>query len=378
MKIYIDTAASGKTDEKVVEAMLPYFTEKYANASSMHEMGQEARRAVEDARAVIAKSINAKPEEIYFTSGGTEGNNTVVKGLAFKKEKGHIIVLKIEHDCILNAAMWLEKRGFEVTYLGVDEKGFVKTEELEKAIRKDTILVSVMHANNEIGTIQNLKKIGEICRKHKVLFHTDACQSYMKTDIDVEKMNIDMMTINAHKIHGPKGVGALFIKKGIKIEPLLHGGGHEKGLRSGTENVPGIVGFAKAVQLMNKKENQTIVKLRDKLIKELLKIERTRLNGPEGKNRLCNNINVTFERLEGESILMRLNDEGIYVSTGSACSSQSLEPSHVLKAIGLPHEIIHGSIRFSLSRYNTEEEIDYVIEKTKSVIKELRKFSPIK
>ncbi len=376
-KIYLDNGASTKVEPKVVEAMLPYFTEKYGNASSLHSLGRDAKKVLEDSRKIIAKSINAKPEEIIFTSGGTESNNLAIKGIAFaNKEKNHIITTKIEHDCVLESCKWLETQGFKVTYLDVDKEGFVNPEDLEKAINEKTILVSIIHGNNEIGTIQDLAELGEVCKKHNVLFHTDACQSYTKTELDVEKFNLDLLTLNSHKIHGPKGVGTLYIKKGTKIIPWQHGGGHEFNLRSGTENIPGIVGFAEAVKLGEKKHVEYMTKLRDKLIKGVLKIPNTRLNGPKEK-RLCNNANFSFKRIEGESITGHLDLEGVSASTGSACSSKTLEPSHVLLAIGLTREEAHGSLRLTLSRFTKEEDVDYTIEKLPKIIKKLRSISPL-
>ena len=378
-QIYLDNAATTSVDKIVVEEMLPYFSEKFGNISSIHSIGQEAKEAVEEARKIIAKSLNAEEEEIYFTSGGTESNNMVLKGLFFenKNSKNHIITTKVEHDCVLNTCKWLEKQGAEVTYLNVDSEGFVKPEDVNKAIKKNTLVVSIIHGNNEIGTINDLAAIGKICQDKKVLFHTDACQSYTKTKLDVKTQNLDLVTLNAHKIHGPKGIGALYIKKGIKIMPLLHGGGHEKGKRSGTENVPGIVGFAKAVSLAKDSYILPMEKLRDKLIEGILKIENIKLNGPREK-RLCNNINVCFGNIEGESINGYLEQEGIYCSTGSACSSHTLEPSHVLRAIGRTHLEANSSIRLTLSRENTEEDVNKVLEVLPGVVAKLRKMSPFK
>ncbi len=379
-EIYLDNAATTPVDKKIVEAMIPYFTKEYGNASSQHLKGQEAKRALEQARDTIAKSISAKSEEIIFTSGGTESNNLTLKGLYFQNKKtgkNHIITTKIEHDCILNASKWLEKQGAQVTYLDVDEEGFINLEQLKNSIKENTLLVSVIHGNNEIGTIQDLETIGKICREKQVYFHTDACQSYTKTKLNVKKQNLDLVTLNAHKIHGPKGVGALYIRKGIKITPLLHGGGHEKGIRSGTENIPGIIGFAKAVQLAKTKHNKQMQKLRDKLINGILQIENTQLNGPH-ENRLCNNINICFNNIEGESIGGYLEAHGICSSTGSACSSHTLEPSHVLKAIGKTPLQANSSIRLSLSRLNTEQEINKVLETLPNIVNKLRKISPFK
>ncbi|MBW2982453.1 cysteine desulfurase [Candidatus Woesearchaeota archaeon] len=376
--IYLDNGATTKLDPEVVEVMNKYHLEVYGNASSSHHKGQEAKMALNDARHIIAKSIGAKDKEIIFTSGGTEANNFAVKGIAFaKKEKGkHIITTKIEHDCVLNANKWLEKQGYKVTYLDVDEEGFVNPEDLEKAITPETILVSVIHGNNEIGTIQDLKKIYEICKKHNVYFHTDACQSYTKTELSAK--HADLITLNAHKIHGPKGVGALFIKKGTKITPLAHGGGHEFNLRSGTENILGIAGFAKAVQLAMKKEHtKKMTELRDYFTEEVLKIPDTILNGPKGDKRLCNNINVSFRYVEGESIGAYLDSNGICTSTGSACSSHNLEPSHVIMALEDNSERAHGSLRFTISRFTTKEELDFTLQELKKTIQKLRKISPL-
>ena len=378
-QIYLDNAATTKVDEKVVKAMLPYFTEKYGNASSQHLIGQEAKRALEESRRIIAKSIGAKSDEIIFTSSGTESNNLILKGLFFSNVgKNHIITTKIEHDCIMNTCRWLEKRGARVTYLDVDSKGFVNLEDLKKSITPRTLVVSIIHGNNEIGTIQDLESIGKICKEKGVYFHTDACQSYTKVPINVKKQNLDFVTLNSHKIHGPKGVGALYIKKGIKITPLLHGGGHEFGIRSSTENISGIVGFAKAVKIASNRDIKKMKKLRDKLIKGILEIPNTKLNGAEGEKRLCNNINICFNNIEGEAIGGYLDAYGVCSSTGSACASHKLNVSHVLKAIGLTNLQANSSIRLSLSKYNTEKEIDYVLEKLKNIVEKLRRMSPIK
>ncbi|MEK6917679.1 MAG: cysteine desulfurase family protein [Nanoarchaeota archaeon] len=375
-QIYLDNAATTKVDEKVLKGMLPYFSEKYGNASSIHTFGLEAKNALENSRRMIAKSINAKPSEIVFTSGGTESNNFAITGLTYANypSKTHIITSKIEHDCVLNTCKYLEKHVAQVTYLGVDKEGFVNPKDAEKAITNKTFLVSIIHGNNEIGTVQNIEDIGKICKAKGVLFHTDACQSFTKVPIDVKKMNIDLMTMNSHKIHGPKGVGALYIREGIKIDPLLHGGGHERKMRSGTENVSGIVGFAKAVEIANQKDVKNMEGLRDYLIGKILRIPNTNLNGPKEK-RLCNNINVSFNNIDGEVLGGYLENEGIYVSTGSACASHSQESSHVLKAIGLNPKQLAGSIRISISKYTTKEEIDYVIEKLTKIVEKLRRFS---
>ncbi|MFC1691136.1 cysteine desulfurase family protein [Nanoarchaeota archaeon] len=380
-KIYLDNGATTKLDPKVVEAMQPYLSEKYGNPSSVHSKGFEAKEALENSRAQIAKTLNADPKEIIFTSGGTESNNFALKGIAFaNKTKGnHIITTKIEHPSILEICKWLETQSFEVTYLDVDKDGFVSSEELDKAITDKTILVSIIHGNNEIGTIQNIDALGEVCKKHGVLFHIDACQSYTKSEIDVSKQNIDLITLNAHKIHGPKGIGALYIRKNTKIDAWQHGGGHEFGKRGGTENIPAIVGFAEAAKIAfedKEKKIQQITKLRNKLIDGVLKLPDAKLNGPK-ENRLCFNTNFSFKAIEGESVGGYLDQEGICSSTGSACSEKTLEPSHVLTAIGLSHEEGNGSLRLSLSRFTTEEEIDYTLEKLGEVVKKLRSFSPL-
>ncbi len=378
-QIYLDNAATTRVDDEVLKEMIPYFSEKYGNASSQHVKGQEAKQAMEKARKTIAKKIGARSHEIVFTGGGTEANNLAVKGLFFANypEKNHIIISKIEHDCVLNACKWLETQGAEITYLDVDADGFVNSKQLGDSITDKTILISIIHGNNEIGTIQNLEEIGKICKERGVLFHTDACQSFTKVDIDVKKQNLDLVTLNAHKIHGPKGVGALYIREGIKITPVSHGGGHEKNLRSGTENIPGIVGFAKSVDVANKKDVERMNELRNKLIDGILKIENTRLNGSREK-RLCNNINISFNNIEGEAIGGYLENEGIYTSTGSACSSHSLEPSHVLQAIGLTPVQTNSSLRISISKYTTEEEIDYFLNVLSKIVDKLRRISPLK
>jgi len=378
-KIYLDNAATTPVAKEVLEAMMPYFREKFGNASSLHSFGREARDAVENSREKISKKLNAKEHKVIFTSGGTEANNLALKGVAFaNREKGkHIITTKIEHDCVLNACKWLEKNGFDVTYLNVDKEGFVDLNELENAIRDDTIIVSIMHANNEIGTIADLKAIGEICRAKGVYFHSDACQSFCKVPIDLKQLPVDLLTINAHKIYGPKGVGALVIREGVKIDPLLHGGGHELGLRSGTENVPGIVGFAKAIDVIKEKDVEHMKRLRDMLIEGFSAIEESWLNGPKGDKRLCNNVNFTFRFIEGESLLLYLDSKGIAASTGSACSTRAVEPSHVLTAIGLSAADAHGSLRFSVGKENTEDEIKYVIDVVKEGVESLRKISPL-
>ena len=378
-KIYLDYAATTPVDKKVFEEMQPFFSKEYGNAASLHKMGEIAKDAIENSRENILKKANGKDHKLIFTSGGTESNNFALKGLAFaNKEKKHIITTKIEHDCVLNSSKFLEKNGYRVTYLPVDKEGFINLETLEKEITKDTLLVSIIHGNNEIGTIQDLKEISKIVHEKKSLLHTDACQSFIKAPIDLKKEEIDLMTINAHKIYGPKGVGGLLVKEGIKLEPLLHGGGHEFGIRSGTSNVPGIVGFGKSVDVIKEEDILHMEKLRDQLIKGLSDIEESWVNGPLGKKRLCNNVNVTFRYAEGESILLLLDYKGIEVSTGSACSSNTLEPSHVLRAIGLRQEDTHGSIRLSLGKETTKEDISYTIDSIKEVVEQLRKMSPLK
>jgi len=382
-KVYLDYAATTPVDPRVLKAMKPYFTEKFGNTMSLHSFGQEAKRALEESRETVADLMGANPQEIIFTSSATESNNLALKGIAFanKGRKKHIIISSIEHHCIMETAKWLETQGFRVTKLKVDKYGLVDPEDVKKAIKKDTILVSVMHANNEIGTIEPIEKIGKICREREVLFHTDAAQSFGKIPIDVKKMNIDLMTVSSHKMYGPKGAAALFIRKGIKITPLLHGGGHERGLRSSTVNVAAIVGFAKACEICKeemKKEAQRLTRLRDKLIEGVLeKIPKSYLNG-HPKKRLPNNANFSFDFVEGESLVIQLDLLGISASTGSACSTEKLEPSHVLLAIGLPPQRAHGSLRLSLGRWTTTDDIDYVLKILPKVIEKLRKISPFK
>jgi len=379
-EIYLDNAATTKVDSIVLEAMLPFFDKDYGNASSLHEMGQIAAEAIEKSRQTIAQSISASPEEIVFTSGGTESNNFAIKGIAFaNKDKGkHIITTKIEHKSVLNTCKWLESQGFEISILGVDEKGFVKIEDLEKAIRPETILVSIIHGQNEIGTIQSLEELGAVCKKHNVYFHIDACQSYTKVPIDVRKQNLDLVTLNAHKINGPKGVGVLYVRRGTKIGVLIHGGNQESGMRSGTENIAGIVGFAKAVKIASWKNVAKMTRIRDKFIEEVLKIPHSKLNGPTGDKRLCNNLNFSFRAIEGESIGAYLDVNGICSSNGSACSSHKLETSHVLLAIGVEPLDANGSIRLSLDKNNSEGEVDYVVKVLGKTVSKLRKISPFK
>jgi len=385
-KIYLDYAATTPVDPRVKKAMEPYFSEKFGNTMSIHSFGQEAKEALEESRKIIADFIGAKPSEIIFTSSATESNNLALKGIAFaNKERGrHIIISSIEHPCIMESAKWLEGQGFEITRLKVDNYGLVNPEDVKKAIKKETILVSIIHASNEIGTIQPIAKIGKIIKvqskklKTKIYFHTDAVQSFGKIPIDVNEMNLDLLTASAHKMYGPKGAACLFVREGTKIEPLLHGGGHEAGLRSSTVNVPAIVGFAVAVEICKKemkKEMKRLTRLRDKLIKGVLtKIPGSHLNG-HPKLRLPNNANFWFEGVEGESIVIQLDLMGIAASTGSACSSIKLEPSHVLLAIGLKPEQAFGSLRLTLGRWTKEEDIDYVLKVLPGIIKRLRKIS---
>ncbi len=382
--IYFDYAASTPVDPEVLNAMLPYFDFSYCgNTMSLHQMGSIASQTVESCRQTFADILKVKPSEIIFTASATESNNTVLKGIAFaNKNKGkHIIISSIEHDCVLNSAKWLATQGFEISYLSVDKYGLINLDELKKTIRPDTILVSIIHGNNEIGTIQDIASIGQICKERNVYFHTDASQSFTKTSIDLSKLNIDLLTASSHKIYGPKGVALLYVKTGTKIDPLLHGGGHEFNLRSSTVNLPAIVGFTKAAEIAIKnfdQEQEKLTKLRDFLIKNILKtIPDSHLNGHPTK-RLFNNINISFDRVEGESLLLELDFYGIEASTGSACSSASLEPSHVLLATGLKPEQAHGSLRFSLGRFSTKADADYLLKILPQVINKFRAISPFK
>ena len=380
--IYLDNAATTKTAPEVVEAMLPYFTEFFGNPSSVYGFAGNSKEAMTTARETIAKALGAKSNEIYFTAGGSEADNWALKATAesYKAKGNHIITTKIEHHAILHTAEWLEKNGFEVTYLDVDENGVVKLDELKKAIRPETILISVMFANNEIGTIQPIKEIGEIAKANGILFHTDAVQAFGQVPINVDELNIDMLSSSGHKLNGPKGIGFLYIRKGVKIRSFVHGGGQERKRRAGTENVPGVVGYGVAVErAMSTMEERTAKEkeLRDYLIDRVLKeVPYTRLNGHR-TDRLPNNANFSFQFIEGESLLIMLDMEGICGSSGSACTSGSLDPSHVLLAIGLPHEIAHGSLRLTLSDETTKEDIDYVVEKVKEIVARLRSMSPL-
>jgi len=380
MKVYLDNGASTKVDPRVVKVMIPYFNEKYGNASSLHEFGNEASLSLEKARGIIAKKIGAKREEIIFTSGGTESDNLAIIGAAQGgkiKGKNHIITSNIEHPAVLNTCKELEEQGFDVTYLKVNKQGFIEPKDVKNAITSKTILVSIMHANNEIGTIQPIREIGQICKDMRVLFHTDAVQSFTKVSIDVRKDNIDLASFSSHKIHGPKGIGALYVRKGIKLKKIIHGGKHEFNLRPGTENVAGAVGFAKAVQLVKKADLERILTLRNKLINVVLKnIPKVSLNGSK-QNRLCNNANICFNDVEGETIGMYLSMKGVATSTGSACASKSLSPSKVLMAIGLNHTQANSSVRMTLSKFTTEKEINYVLKILPKIIKKARRISPI-
>jgi len=382
MRVYMDYAATTPVDPRVLKAMKPYFSKKYGNSVSLHKEGREAKEALEESRKTIAEMMNAEPKELTFMGSATESTNMALKGIAFanRKKGNHIVVSSIEHHCVLEPARWLEKQGFEITRLPVDNFGFINITQLENAIRKDTILVSIMHANNEIGTIEDIEKIGKICKEKNVYFHSDAAQSFGKIPIDVKKMNTDLLSISSHKMYGPKGVGGLYIKKGTKIEPLLHGGGHEFRKRSSTVNVAGIVGFAEATRIQKKEiasDAQKQTALRDKLINELLNIEDAHLNGHPTK-RLPNNTSFWFAYIEGESLLMQLDINGVSASTGSACSSDSLEASHVLLAIGLKPQEAHGSLRLSLGKYTTNEDVNYVLEVVPKSVERLRKISPFK
>ncbi len=380
--IYLDNAATTKTAAEVVDAMLPYFTEQYGNPSSIYSLGRTGKEAVTEARETIAHSLGARSDEIYFTAGGSEADNWAIKAVAEAYgEKGkHIITSAIEHHAVLHTCRYLEKHGFEVTYVGVDEQGILKLDELKAAIRPDTILISVMFANNEIGTLQPIEEIGEIAGSHGILFHTDAVQAYGQLPIDVDRYHIDMLSASGHKLNGPKGIGFLYIRKGLRIRSFVHGGGQERARRAGTENVPGIVGIGaaagRAFRIMEEKTAKE-TELRDYLIDRIeQEVPYCRLNG-DRRLRLPNNVNFSFRFVEGESLLMMLDMEGICASSGSACTSGSLDPSHVLLAIGLPHEIAHGSLRLTLSEENTKEQMDMVVAAVKRIVERLRAMSPL-
>ena len=378
--VYLDNAATTAVSPEVMEAMLPWFTEHYGNPSSIHATGRDARKAVENARRQVAAALNAQPGEIYFTAGGSESDNWALKGVAFanRKKGSHIITTAIEHHAILHTCAWLEKQGFSVTYLPVDAEGRVSPEEVEKAIREDTVLISVMAANNEIGTLQPIEEIGRIARAHKVLFHTDAVQAVGAIPLDVQALNVDLLSLSGHKFHGPKGIGALYIRRGTRVDTLIHGGAQERGQRAGTENLPGIVGLGKAIELAveNLPEKAArVAALRDRLMDGILAaIPDVRVNGSR-THRLPNNANVSVRYIEGESMLLRLDLAGIAASSGSACTSGSLDPSHVLLAIGLPHEVAHGSLRMTLSTDTTDADIDRVLEVLPGIVADLRAMS---
>ncbi|GAA0722070.1 cysteine desulfurase NifS [Clostridium malenominatum] len=383
-KVYMDYSATTYTKPEVLEEMIPYFTEKFANPSSkFYSISQEPIAAINNARERVAKAINASSDEIFFTAGGSEADNWAIKGVAFanRKKGNHIITTNIEHHAVLYVCQYLEKQGFEVTYLPVDEQGLIKIEDFKNAIKDTTILTTIMFANNEVAAIQPIKEIGKICKERGVIFHTDAVQAIGHIEVDVKEMNIDLLSIAAHKFYGPKGIGALYIRKGIKLDNLIHGGGQEKGRRASTENVPGIIGMGKAIELAVShlhEEKERLTNLREKLIKGVMeRIPYTKLNGPTGENRLPGSANFSFIGLEGEALLLSLDFEGIYASTGSACASGSLDPSHVLLALGLPHELAHGSLRLSMGSGSTEEEVDYVLEVLPKIVERLRNMSPL-
>jgi len=383
--VYMDYSATTFVKPEVLEEMLPFFTEKFGNPSSFYEISRVTARAIDEARGKIAKGLNCESNELYITAGGSESDNWAIKGIAsaYKNKGNHIITTKIEHHAVLHTCEYLEKEGYKVTYLDVDSEGFINIEDLKNAITNETILVSIMFINNEIGTIQPIKEIGEICKERGVLFHTDAVQAVGHVPIDVKALNIDLLSMAGHKIYGPKGIGALYIRKGVKIHNLIHGGGQERARRAGTENIAGIVGLGKAMEIAtsNIEEHASkLITLRDRLIEGLLKVPHSRLNGPKGDNfdnRSPGNVNICFDFIEGESILLSLDFEGVCASSGSACTSGSLDPSHVLLAIGLPHEIAHGSLRLSLGDGSTEEEVEYVLKVVPPIIERLRNMSPL-
>lgn len=380
--VYFDNSATTKTDERVIEAMMPYITENYGNPSSIYKIGRENRKAVEEAREQVAKALNCESNEIYFTNGGSESDNTAIRGIAYAyKNKGnHIITSKIEHPAVLETCKQLEKEGFEVSYIGVEENGIIKLDELKNAIKPTTTLISIMFANNEIGTIEPIEEIGKIAKENNIFFHTDAVQAVGNVRIDVKQLNIDALSMSGHKFYGPKGIGALYVKKGIKFEKLINGGHQERNKRAGTENVAGIVGLGKAIELAYQEldeHNKKIKELRDYYVEQVkAKIPYIRINGDETK-RLPGNSNISFRFIEGEGLLLNLDLKGICASSGSACTSGSLDPSHVLLAIGLPHEIAHGSLRISIGKYNTKEEVDYLVENLVEIIGRLREMSPL-
>lgn len=382
-RVYLDHSATTPVDPEVAQLMMTYYTEKYGNPSSVHRFGREAKEALENAREHVAQLIGAEPSNITFTSGGTEADNLAILGTADAQQKKgkHIITSAVEHHAVLETCEYLEKNGYELTIIPVNEEGLLSVADVEKAIRPDTILITIMHANNEVGAIQPIAEIGKIAREKGIIFHVDAVQSLGKIPIDVKAMNVDLLTISSHKIYGPKGVGALYIRKGVRIAPRVYGGGQEKKRRSGTENTPGIIGFGKACELAAERmaqDEERLKGLRDKLIKGIVeRIDYVKLNGPREENRLPNNANVSIQFVEGEALLLSLDMVGIAASSGSACTSGSLDPSHVLLAMGMSHEIAHGSLRFSFGRQNTEEDVDYVLEQLPKIVDRLRMMSPL-
>lgn len=380
-RIYMDHAATTPVRPEVLEAMLPYFSTEFGNASSVYSWGRSARQALDRARDTVGQLLGAEAGEIVFTASGSEAANLAIKGVAWADQgRGrHIITSAIEHHAVLDTVLWLEKQGFEVTILPVDELGLVSPEQVQQALRPDTILVSIMHANNEVGTIQPISQIGAIVREHGARFHTDAVQTAGVLEIDVDQLNVDLLSLSAHKFYGPKGVGALYVRKGVRLNPLIHGGAQEKRRRAGTENVAGVVGLAKALELAQEnreEENARLARMRDRLIQGLQEIPHTRINGSL-EHRLPNNVNVCFEFIEGESLLLNLDLRGIAASSGSACTSGSLDPSHVLLAMGLSHEIAHGSLRLTLGRDNSEADVDYLLQELPEIVQRLRAMSPL-
>ena len=380
--IYFDNAATTKLDEEVFQEMLPYLKENYGNASSIYKLGRESKKAVEDSREKIAKVLNCKPSEIYFTAGGSESDNTAIKGIARanKKKGNHIITSKIEHPAVLETCKSLEKEGFEISYISVDKNGIINLEELKNSIKPTTILITIMFANNEIGTIEPIEEIGKIAKENNIYFHTDAVQAVGSIEIDVQKLNIDSLSLSGHKFYGPKGIGALYVKPGVRFEKFIDGGHQERNKRAGTENVAGIVGIGKAIEIAYDnldEHNMQIIKLRNYYIEQVQeKIPYVKING-DMENRLPGNSNISFRFIEGEGLLLNLDLKGICASSGSACTSGSLDPSHVLLAIGLPHEIAHGSLRITIGKYNTKEEIDYLVENLIEIVNRLREMSPL-
>ncbi len=380
--IYFDNSATTRTDDEVLKVMLPYFSESYGNPSSIYKIGRDNKKAIEDSREKVANVLNCEPQEIYFTAGGSESDNMALKGIAYanKNKDNHIITSKIEHPAILETCKQLEKEGFEVSYVGVDENGILDLEELKSAIKPTTTLISVMFANNEIGTIQPIKEIGELAKRRGIVFHTDAVQAIGSVRIDVQELNIDALSLSGHKFYGPKGIGALYIRKGIKFDKFINGGHQERNKRAGTENVPGIVGLGKAIEIAYRdldEHTKQIKDLRDYYVSQVIKrIPYIKVNG-DMKSRLPGNSNISFRFIEGEGLLLNLDLKGICASSGSACSSGSLDPSHVLLAIGLPHEIAHGSLRISIGKYNTKEEIDYLLDNLVEIVQRLRDMSPL-